>query len=97
MTHHFTSRYSAEILISLVISVMILVCYQPVSNYGFINYDDPIYVIDNEHVRAGITSEGLIWAFRDIKSSNWQSWLRSSTKEERWNRRTDPFNGRPPG
>jgi tetratricopeptide (TPR) repeat protein len=71
MIHRFTTRYAAEILVSLTLSMMILICYQPVSDYGFINYDDPLYVTDNEHVQAGVTMEGLLWAFRDIKSTNW--------------------------
>ena len=37
--------------------------YWPVMRHDFINYDDPVYVIDNTHVRAGLTWEGLIWAF----------------------------------
>jgi len=78
MIHRFTSRYTAEIVVSLILSLMILVCYQPVSDYGFINYDDPLYVTDNAHVQAGMTMEGLVWAFRDMKSSsNWHplTWL----------------------
>jgi tetratricopeptide (TPR) repeat protein len=78
MIHRFTSRYTNEIVVSLILSLMILVCYQQVSDYGFINYDDPLYVADNEHVQAGMTMEGLVWAFRDMKSSsNWHplTWL----------------------
>ncbi|OGP84908.1 MAG: hypothetical protein A2V87_02135 [Deltaproteobacteria bacterium RBG_16_58_17] len=71
MIHHYTSRYIAEIVVSLILSLMILVCYQPVSDYGFINYDDPLYVTDNAHVQAGVTMEGFIWAFREKKSANW--------------------------
>jgi tetratricopeptide (TPR) repeat protein len=78
MIDRITSGYSKEILVSLMLSMMILVCYQPVSDYGFINYDDTIYVTDNVHVQAGLTMEGLIWAFRDMKSSsNWHplTWI----------------------
>jgi hypothetical protein len=78
MIHRFISRYPVEIAISLLLSLMVLVCYQPVTGYEFINYDDPLYVTDNEHVQAGMTSEGLLWAFRDMKaSSNWHplTWL----------------------
>lgn len=67
-----------ELLISLVICLLVFALYWPVSDYGFINYDDPIYVTDNEHVQAGLTIEGLIWAFRDMKSSsNWHpmTWM----------------------
>ena len=31
--------------------------------YGFINYDDPIYLANNDQVRAGLTWHGLVWAF----------------------------------
>ncbi|MHB8907350.1 MAG: tetratricopeptide repeat protein [Syntrophales bacterium] len=77
MINYFISRHSSEILISLALSIMILVCYQPVSEYDFINYDDPLYVTDNEHVQAGVTMEGILWAFRDLKSTNWHplTWL----------------------
>ena len=77
MIQRFTSRYALEILVSLALSMIILLCYQPVSDYGFINYDDPLYVTDNEHVQEGITIEGLLWAFGDLKSTNWHplTWL----------------------
>ena len=71
MIHRFISRYAAEILVSLTLSMMILACYHPVSDYGFVNYDDPLYVTDNVHVKEGVTMEGLLWAFRDMKSTNW--------------------------
>lgn len=31
--------------------------------YGFLNYDDPSYVTNNLHVRAGLTWESVHWAF----------------------------------
>ncbi len=30
---------------------------------GFINYDDPLYVTDNPHVQAGLSWDGIVWAF----------------------------------
>jgi tetratricopeptide (TPR) repeat protein len=76
--HHISYRYSKEIMVCVALGMIILVCYQPVGDYGFINYDDTIYVTDNEHVQAGLTLEGLIWAFGDMKSSsNWHpvTWI----------------------
>lgn len=32
-------------------------------DYDFLNYDDPAYVTDNLHVRAGLTWDGVVWAF----------------------------------
>jgi Tfp pilus assembly protein PilF len=39
--------------------------------YDFINYDDPVYISKNPQVTAGITSHGVVWAFKHIVSSNW--------------------------
>ena len=39
--------------------------------HQFINYDDPLYVLDNAHVRAGLTWHGIIWAFTHVHSQNW--------------------------
>lgn len=39
--------------------------------YQFINYDDPLYVLENEHVRAGISWQGIEWAFTHVHSQNW--------------------------
>ena len=39
--------------------------------HQFINYDDPLYVLDNAHVRAGLTWRGIVWAFTHVHSQNW--------------------------
>src|SRR5438552_3930913 len=40
-------------------------------HHQFINYDDPLYVLENAHVRAGLTWRGIAWAFTHIHSQNW--------------------------
>src|SRR3989442_4840280 len=40
-------------------------------HHQFINYDDPLYVLDNAHVRAGLTWRGMAWTFTHIHSQNW--------------------------
>src|ERR1700719_2531987 len=40
-------------------------------HHQFINYDDPLYVYDNAHVRAGLSWHGIAWAFTHIHSQNW--------------------------
>lgn len=32
-------------------------------DYGFLNYDDPSYITNNAHVRAGLTASSIAWAF----------------------------------
>ncbi len=41
------------------------------AHHQFINYDDPLYVLDNAHVRAGLTWPGIVWAFTHVHSQNW--------------------------
>jgi protein O-mannosyl-transferase len=40
-------------------------------HHQFINYDDPLYVYDNPHVRAGLSWHGIAWAFTHVHSQNW--------------------------
>jgi tetratricopeptide (TPR) repeat protein len=36
--------------------------YSPMSTHDFLNYDDPLYVTENDVVRDGISAKGLRWA-----------------------------------
>ena len=39
--------------------------------HDFVNFDDPIYVSENDHVRAGLSWQGVAWAFTHVHSHNW--------------------------
>ncbi len=39
--------------------------------HEFVNFDDPIYVSENDHVLAGLSCQGVAWAFTHIHSHNW--------------------------
>src|SRR5215813_12551991 len=39
--------------------------------HQFINYDDPLYVLDNAHIRAGLRWSVVAWAFTHVHSQNW--------------------------
>ena len=39
--------------------------------HGFVNFDDPNYVSENDQVRAGLNWDGVVWAFTHIHSHNW--------------------------
>ena len=47
----------------LLLALVTIALYWPATRYDFVNYDDPLYVTDNPHVQAGLTWEGLAWAF----------------------------------
>jgi Flp pilus assembly protein TadD len=44
---------------------------------GFVDFDDRDYVMDNAHVKAGLSWQNLGWAFRSIEAANWHpvTWI----------------------
>ena len=54
-----------------------LALYWPVTRFPFINFDDPEYISENPVTQAGLTWQGLVWAFNGIHVGNWHpvSWL----------------------
>ena len=51
--------------------------FAPTLEAGFVIYDDPEYVSDNPMVRAGLTLDGVRWAFTTMHAANWHplTWL----------------------
>ena len=71
------SRFVPDMTIALILCLLVVYSYWRVFHFDYINYDDPLYVTQNAHVKMGVTLEGLLWAFRDFGSSNWHplTWL----------------------
>ena len=65
------------LLLSLALAVGILAIYYPVHSQPFANYDDPDYVTDNLHVKAGLHWETVTWAMKTRDAANWHplTWL----------------------
>jgi tetratricopeptide (TPR) repeat protein len=63
--------------IALLLLAATLAVYSQVRHYDFVNYDDPQYVANNLHVRAGLTAGGAVWAFSSFEAANWipLTWL----------------------
>ncbi|HJQ97035.1 MAG TPA: tetratricopeptide repeat protein [Candidatus Polarisedimenticolaceae bacterium] len=57
--------------------LLTLAAYARTPILGFISVDDPGYVVENAQVQAGLTAEGLRWAFTTTAQSNWHplTWL----------------------
>jgi Flp pilus assembly protein TadD len=70
-------RISSTVLTSLVLIAMTVGVFWQIRNHGFVGYDDNSYVLDNPHVRAGLTREGVFWAFTDRTIGLWHplTWL----------------------
>jgi len=66
-----------DLLISFFLVIAVLSIFWQVRNHDFINYDDDLYVINNQHVQAGLTLESITWAFTSTHASNWHplTWL----------------------
>jgi tetratricopeptide (TPR) repeat protein len=54
-----------------------LAFYNPIGHNGFTNLDDDLYILDNAHVRAGLTWDTVKWAFTSYDAANWHplTWL----------------------
>ena len=39
--------------------------------YGFVNWDDPAYVSENEHVLHGLSGHEVVWAFTNLDVYFW--------------------------
>jgi tetratricopeptide (TPR) repeat protein len=47
------------------------VVYGRTVGFGFVAFDDEIYVYENPHIKPGITLRGVKWAFTQVHESNW--------------------------
>jgi Flp pilus assembly protein TadD len=65
------------ILICALLAAATLAVFWPVTRCEFINFDDPLYVTENPHVKQGLTWETVAWSFRASHASNWHplTWL----------------------
>jgi len=66
-----------SMLVILILTMMVLGIYWPVQDYGFINFDDDVYVTQNINVQSDITCDGLRWAFSTKYFGLWNplTWL----------------------
>ena len=62
-------KYKYFIVIFLIVTSFI--AFGRILGNGFTNFDDNIYITENNHIKAGLNSETIKWAFSAIVSSNW--------------------------
>ncbi len=51
--------------------MLLLLIYAQTIRFDYVNFDDPSYVSDNEHVLTGMTKENLLWSLRAAHAANW--------------------------
>ncbi len=66
-----------DLLVCLFLVVATLAVYGKVGHHSYVNYDDPYYITENSRVQAGLTAEGVVWAFTSTHALNWHpiTWL----------------------
>ena len=64
-------------LLALLLLVLTLIAYWPTFSNGFLNYDDPGYVVNNPHLQPGVTWTNVTWAVRANYMANWHplTWI----------------------
>src|ERR1051326_9129178 len=72
-----TGRRPILLLICAVLLLSIAAVYWPVVGHQFVNFDDVGYIIQNPHAQAGLTWDGVKWAFTTGYAANWHplTWL----------------------
>jgi protein O-mannosyl-transferase len=71
------ARRKQRLIFSLLLILLTLALYNPVSRAPYLNYDDNAYVYENFHVRSGLNWDTAVWAFTTTTESNWHpiTWL----------------------
>jgi len=66
-----------RVLGALVLVALTFGAFGRVAGNDFVHLDDPTYVVENPRVTAGLTGEGVAWAFTTGHASNWHplTWL----------------------
>jgi len=64
-------------LIAALLIVSSLVAYSLILDNGFVNYDDNKYIVENNHIKSGINTESVKWAFTTLYFGYWHplTWL----------------------
>jgi protein O-mannosyl-transferase len=65
------------LILCLGLTLATLAVFWQVRDHEFITYDDYEYVLENPHVRYGLSRDGILWAFTSVHASNWHplTWL----------------------
>src|SRR5215472_1478574 len=73
----FHSSGKRRVVLCLLLVLLTIAAYRSVASNGFVGLDDPGYITENAHVRAGLTWETFKWAFRSSEQANWHplTWL----------------------
>jgi hypothetical protein len=66
-----------SLLISAALVLLVLIAFEPVRHNAFVEFDDNQYLMENTHIRSGLTAGSVSWAFTSGYAANWHplTWL----------------------
>jgi len=72
-----TSKKNLTLAVCLLLAFSTIAVYWQVHSFDFVDYDDYEYITLNPNVKAGLTPQGVIWAFTTGYAANWfpLTWL----------------------
>lgn len=65
------------VIVAAALSLVTVAVFLPMLGHDFVGYDDNEYVTENHRVRAGISFDGIKWAFTTFHFTNWHplTWI----------------------
>src|SRR5262249_12825276 len=66
-----------KLLVAAGLAALTLASYWGVNRNSFVSYDDDVYVVNNDHVKQGLSWENVKWAFTSTSAANWHplTWM----------------------
>lgn len=73
----FSTPRKRKLVLALVLAASVLILYTRAAKFEFINYDDNLYVTQNDEVQQGLTVASAKWAFTTFAVANWHplTWI----------------------
>ena len=64
-------------ILGLLLAVATVALYYPLHRHPFVNYDDGLYVTENDQIQAGLTWPTVKWAFTTFEVGTWHplTWI----------------------
>jgi len=66
---HRNATLDMAVVVSL--TLLTIICYAAVRRHEFVDFDDPVYIVDNQMIHDGVTLDSLRWALTTGYAGNW--------------------------
>jgi hypothetical protein len=73
----FASPGKRGVVLGLLLAIATVALYYPVHRHPFVNYDDSLYVTENDQVQVGLTWPTVKWSFTTFEVGTWHplTWI----------------------